>query len=73
MDPVTGKPLYYTSSVEAVDQSVWPESTVTTPEGHKLYTYTNDVAGSVPQGDGAGGIWHVYSGAVVPVSPPAAG
>lgn len=68
-----GKPLYFTSDPANVDPATWIDSGLTEPDGTKLYAYVSDVPGSVPQGDGLGGVWHVYAGVTVPATSPAAG
>jgi len=64
--------LYTFDGIAAtVDHTEWPTAPVTTADGKALYYFKDDVAPSDAKGDGLGGVWHHYTGATAPVSPPA--
>jgi hypothetical protein len=74
------RPVYTLDDSDAsVDPGMWPLSGYETPEGHALYFYAGDTPASgegvsvAPAGDGIGGIWHAYTGAIqdIPAAPAA--
>ncbi len=64
-NPSSPPPVYTTDlNADQVDAS-WQPIVGVTSDGKALYVFTQDVAGQAPQGDGAGGVWHLYTGEVV--------
>lgn len=62
-DPVAqDKPVYTVDDGVEVDTDVWPPAGKTTLDGKLLYNYSVDSAGGPANGDGVGGVWHVYEG-----------
>lgn len=58
-----------------VDTTVWPSSGLETQEAtpRPLFHYSSDVNPGETNGDGVGGVWHVYTGPTQPASTAAGG
>lgn len=68
------KSVYVVDAGAPVDTTQWiPTGTQTdeTPP-RPLYTYVGDTAPGDEKGEGAGGIWHLWTGASQPIPPPPA-
>ena len=63
-------PLYTVEPDTAIDAERWHDTGLVTPDGERLYTFSEDVAGEPAKGDD--GVWHVYEGSTeeAPVEPP---
>lgn len=64
-----GRSVYVNDGAEAPDPSAWPLAPVETTDvpARPLYFYSGDVAPGDHNGDGQGGVWHVYQGPTQPV------
>lgn len=71
--PVLGPFYTHDGDPSLVDATQWPRvPDYTTGDGRPLYRFAGDTPGGAPTGDGAGGVWHVYSGPVDAPTPAAA-
>lgn len=71
--PVLGPFYTHDGDPSLVDATQWPQVPgYATGDGRPLYRFAQDTPGGAPTGDGAGGVWHVYSGPVNAATPEAA-